>query len=185
MIYLRQTWGWECNGPSCHHDTKPSCHQPPLRFRRIAPAKRNDVDDLWRPPLYLETLKRGTELMYVCADIKNRERKEINSKMTRPARPILTLPTANHTTKKRTTYRERGAVVYVRRPWEQKRLITSFCCCFLFFIFLFPFSFFYAGQQQLSLSFSFVSFFVRLFGPDWWGPFMSGLSSDGQTQNSG
>lgn len=68
--YLRQTWEWGCNGPSCHHDTRPFCRQLPLGFQRIAPAKRNDVVDVsaLRRPLHLEMVsqEKGAELMSVC-----------------------------------------------------------------------------------------------------------------------
>ena len=50
-IYLRQTWEWGCNGPSCHRDTRPSCRRPPPGSQRIAPARRNDVVDAHRRPL--------------------------------------------------------------------------------------------------------------------------------------
>lgn len=84
--------------------------------------------------------------------------------MTRPGRPIRTPPTANHKTKKRTHWESWGgrAVVYVRRPWEQKKK-TNYIS-FLLFCFL------HTGQQQLSLI-----LFCQVIWPRLVGPFMSGL----------
>lgn len=56
--YLRQTWEWGCNGPSCRRDRRPSCRRPRPGSRRIVPARRNDVADAHRrQPLLLAHLQ--------------------------------------------------------------------------------------------------------------------------------
>lgn len=112
----------------------------------------------------------------VCVDIKIE--KERNKQWDDKARPAHSnSPNGQPQNEKENTLRELGggggrAVVYVRRPWEQKKK-TNYIS-FLLFCFL------HTGQQQLSLI-----LFVRLFGPDWWVHLCLVSLSDGQTQNSG
>ena len=104
-VYLRQTWEWGCNGPSCRRGTRPFSRRPPPRFRRIAPAKRNDV------PVVADVFRRSRRPPLLShLQTKNGQR-EIN-KMTRASLTHLYI-------------RNEPSVSTLRT----KRLIMS-CCCF-------------------------------------------------------